>query len=86
MKQANEQIHTQLNNLVNSQTTRTYLQDNVITMRNGRYCIPVKQEYRSQVPGLIHDQSQTGSTIFVEPMAVVKLNNELKELSIKEND
>ena len=86
MKQANEQIHTQLNNLVNSQTTRTYLQDNVITMRNGRYCIPVKQEYRSQVPGLIHDQSQTGSTIFVEPMAVVKLNNELKELSLKEND
>lgn len=85
-KQLNEQIHSQLNNIVNSQTTRTYLQDNVITMRNERYCIPVKQEYRNQVPGLIHDQSQTGSTIFVEPMAIVKLNNELKELSIKENE
>lgn len=86
MKLANEQIHNQLNSLVNSQTTRTYLQDNVVTMRNGRYCIPVKQEYKNSVPGLIHDQSQTGSTIFVEPMAVVKLNNELKELSLKEND
>ncbi len=86
MKQANEQIHNQLNNIVNSQSTRTYLQDNVVTMRNGRYCIPVKLEYRNQVSGLIHDQSQTGSTIFVEPMAVVKLNNELKELILKEND
>lgn len=86
MKLANEQIHTQLNSIVSSQSTRTYLQDNVVTMRNGRYCIPVKQEYRNMVPGLIHDQSQTGSTIFVEPMAIVKLNNELKELALKEND
>ncbi len=86
MKQSNDEIHSGLNSLINSQTTRTYLQDNVITMRNGRYCIPVKQEYRNQVPGLIHDQSSTGSTIFVEPMAIVKLNNEIKELSIKETD
>lgn len=86
MKQANEQIHTSLNSLITSQTTRTYLQDNVITMRNGRYCIPVKQEYKNQVTGLIHDQSSTGSTVFVEPMAVVKLNNELKEMMLKETE
>ncbi|MBQ3584671.1 MAG: endonuclease MutS2 [Lachnospiraceae bacterium] len=86
MKLTGEQIHTQLNSIVNSQSSKTYLQDNVITMRNGRYCIPVKQEYKNQVPGMVHDQSQTGSTVFIEPMAIVKLNNELKELSIKEKD
>lgn len=86
MKQANGQIHEQLNNLVNSSTTRTYLQDNVITMRNGRYCIPVKQEYKNQVAGLVHDQSSTGSTVFIEPMAVVNLNNKLRELAIQESE
>ena len=83
MKLANEKIRAQLASLVNGQA-RTYLQDAVITQRNGRFCIPVKAEYRGQVPGMIHDQSSTGSTLFVEPMAVVKLNNDLRELEIKE--
>ena len=69
---ANDRIHSTLTGMVNG-SARTYLQDAVITQRNGRYCIPVKAEYRSQVPGMIHDQSSTGSTLFVEPMAVVKL-------------
>lgn len=86
MHVANERIHSQLNSMVSNQTTRGYLQENVVTMRNGRYCIPVKQEYRGQVPGMIHDQSSTGSTLFVEPMAVVKLNNDLKELAMKEHE
>lgn len=83
---ANERIHSQLNSMVNSQSTKGYLQESVVTMRNGRYCIPVKQEYRGQVPGMIHDQSSSGSTLFVEPMAVVRLNNDLKELAMKEQD
>lgn len=83
MRQTNDRVHAQLTSMVNG-SVRTYLQDAVITMRNGRYCIPVKAEYRSQVPGMIHDQSSTGSTLFVEPMAVVKLNNELRELELKE--
>ena len=85
IKITNDKIHSDLTSMV-SGSARTYLQDAVITMRNGRYCVPVKQEYRSNVPGMIHDQSSSGSTIFVEPMAIVKLNNELKELSIKEQD
>lgn len=85
IKNTNDRIHSDLSSIV-SGSARTYLQDAVITMRNGRYCVPVKQEHRSQVPGMIHDQSSSGSTIFVEPMAIVKLNNELKELSIKEQD
>lgn len=83
MKQINDKVHAQLTSMVNG-SSRTYLQDAVVTMRNGRYCLPVKAEYRGQVPGMIHDQSSTGSTLFVEPMAVVKLNNELRELELKE--
>ena len=83
MKLTNEKVHSSLNGLVNS-GLRTYLQDAVVTMRNGRYCVPVKAEYKGQVPGMIHDQSATGSTLFVEPSAVVKLNNELRELELKE--
>lgn len=86
IKVSNDQIHSQLNSLINSSSGRTYLQENIITMRNGRYCVPVKQEYRNQVPGMIHDQSSTGSTIFVEPMSIVKLNNDIKELYMKEQD
>ena len=86
IQNANAKVRSQLNSMIANNDTRNYLQDNVVTMRNGRYCIPVKQEYRGQVPGMIHDQSQTGSTLFVEPMAVVKLNNELRELAIKEQE
>ena len=82
MKTAAEKIRTQLNSLVVN--SRTYLQDGVITMRNGRYCVPVKAEHKSNVPGMVHDQSSSGSTIFVEPLSVVKLNNELRELEIRE--
>lgn len=83
MKQMNDKVHAQLISMVNG-SARTYLQDAVITMRNGRYCLPVKAEYRSQIQGMIHDQSSTGSTLFIEPMAVIKLNNELRELELKE--
>ena len=83
MKLTNDKIHTQLSSFV-SGNSRTYLQDAVVTMRNGRYCIPVKAEYKSQVPGMIHDQSSTGSTIFVEPMTIVRLNNEMRESEIQE--
>ena len=82
----NDRIHQQLNSMVNSQSVGSKLQDNLITMRNGRYCLPVKAEYRSQVEGMIHDQSSTGSTLFIEPMAVVRLNNELAQLASKEKE
>ena len=85
MGQINDKVHSTLSSLVNG-SLRTYLQDPIITMRGDRYCIPVKAEYRSQVAGLIHDQSATGSTLFIEPMAVVKLNNDLKELYAKEQE
>ncbi|MGN0291873.1 MAG: endonuclease MutS2 [Lachnospiraceae bacterium] len=77
-------IHTQMNSLLNSASANGYLQDNVITMRNGRYCLPVKAEHKNQISGMVHDQSSTGSTVFIEPLAIVNLNNELKELSLKE--
>lgn len=83
MKLTGDRIHTQLSSLVNG-SARNYLQDSVITMRNGRYCIPVKAEYKGQVPGMVHDQSSTGSTLFIEPMAIVKLNNDIRELEMEE--
>ena len=82
MKGIGDRIHTQLNSILNS--SRTYLQDAVITMRDGRYCLPVKAEYKSQFAGMVHDQSSTGSTLFIEPMAIIRLNNELRELEIQE--
>ena len=81
----NEKIHSQLTSMVNG-AYRTFLQDAVITMRDNRYCIPVKAEYKSQVSGMVHDQSSTGSTFFVEPAAVVNLNNQLKELDLQEQE
>lgn len=83
--QMNDKVHSTLSGMVNG-SLRTYLQDAIITMRGDRYCLPVKAEYRSQVSGMIHDQSSTGSTLFIEPMAVVKLNNDLKELYGKEQE
>ena len=79
-----DKIHQELNRLLNSTSVRNCLQDYVITSRNGRYCLPVKTEYKSQVPGMVHDQSSTGSTLFIEPASVVKLNNEIRELELKE--
>ena len=79
-------IHNQMNQTLNHSTTRTYLQDAVVTMRNGRYCLPVKAEYKNQISGMIHDQSSSGSTLFIEPASIVNLNNELKELYLKEQE
>ena len=80
---SSDRIHSQLNALLNG-PQRTALQDSVITMRNGRYCVPVKADARASVPGMVHDQSSTGATLFIEPMSVVRLNNEIRELQIKE--
>lgn len=85
INQTNDKIHSQLTNMVNT-SYRTYLQDAVITMRNNRYCIPVKSEYKGNVPGMVHDQSSTGSTLFIEPAAIVSLNNQLKELALQEKE
>lgn len=82
MKTINDRVHTQLNSVLNS--SRSYLQDAVVTMRDGRYCLPVKSEYKNHVAGMVHDQSSTGSTLFIEPMAVIQLNNELRALEIQE--
>jgi DNA mismatch repair protein MutS2 len=81
---ANDKIHTELSSILNS--SKNVLQENIITMRDGRYCLPVRAEYKNQFQGMIHDQSSTGSTLFIEPMAIVRLNNDLRELAIKEQD
>ncbi len=83
---AHRKIQEQLNKIMTAASNKNILQDNLVTMRGGRYCLPVKQEYRSNLPGMIHDQSSTGSTVFIEPMAIVKLNNDIKELSLKEQE
>ena len=84
MMLTNDRIHDQLMRMING-SMRTYLQDAVVTMRGDRYCIPVKAEYKSQINGLVHDQSSSGSTLFIEPAAVVELNNKLKELMLQES-
>ncbi len=86
IKLTNDKIREQLNSIVNAAAAKGQLQDAIITMRNGRYCVPVKQEYKNQFQGMMHDQSSTGSTAFIEPIAIVRLNNELAELAIKENE
>ena len=86
IRSMNDRVHSQMTAMLNNTNIRNSLQDGVITMRNGRYCLPVKAEYKNQVPGMVHDQSSTGSTLFIEPMTVVNLNNELKELYLKEQE
>ncbi len=83
-KLTNDRLHNQLSKMISDQNNQTMFQDNLITMRNGRYCIPVKNEYKNKFPGMIHDQSSSGSTVFIEPMAIVNMNNELKELDNQE--
>lgn len=83
LKNANDRVHTQLHDILNG-GARPYLQDSVVTMRNGRYCLPVKAEYKNQVSGMVHDQSSKGATLFIEPMAIIKLNNQIRELEIRE--
>lgn len=85
MRICTERIRTELNSMLNG-SDRTYLQEAVITTRGGRYCIPVKAEYKSQIPGMVHDQSKAGSTFFIEPMSVVRLNNEIREYEVKESE
>lgn len=80
----NDAIRNRLNNILNSSTSKTYLQDAIVTMRDGRYVVPVKAENRAKIPGIVHDQSGSGATLFIEPQAVVELNNKLRELELAE--
>ncbi|MCR5431476.1 MAG: endonuclease MutS2 [Lachnospiraceae bacterium] len=86
MRLTNDRIRDRLSSIVSSNDNKTYLQDNIITMRDGRFCIPVKSEYKNRFPGMIHDQSSKGSTTFIEPLEIVTLNNELRELAVKEQE
>ncbi|MBQ1214802.1 MAG: endonuclease MutS2 [Firmicutes bacterium] len=80
----NEDIRVKINSMINSQENKTLLQDSIVTIRQGRYVIPVKQEHKGKVSGIVHDQSQTGATLFIEPQAIVNMNNELRELELQE--
>lgn len=84
IKQCNSKIKDQLNNIIQSQQYKNMLQDTVITLRSGRYCVPIKQEYKTSFNGIVHDQSSTGATVFIEPMLVVSLNNQIRDLASKE--
>lgn len=86
IKISNDRVKDHLNSVINSSAYRNMLQDFVITIRNDRYCVPVKAEYRSSFPGMIHDQSNTGSTLFMEPLSVIQLNNKIKELQAQEKE
>ena len=86
IKSSNDRIKEQLNSIIHSQSYKNMLQDTVVTLRNGRFCVPIKQEYRNAFPGMVHDQSSTGATVFMEPMSVVTLNNKIKELNLKEKE
>lgn len=82
LKNIESRLHTELNNIL--QAHREYMMDAIITQRNGSYCLPIKSEYKNRVQGIIHDQSSTGSTVFIEPIAIVRMNNEIKEIEIAE--
>jgi len=86
IKTSNDRIREQLNSIIHSQAYKNMLQDNIITIRSGRYCVPIKLEYRQSFPGMVHDQSSTGATVFMEPMAVVQLNHKIKTLHTDEEN